>query len=522
MKVLIADDERQIRTGLQEGIPWESLGFHEVYAAENGIEALSLCRMHKPELVITDIRMPGMSGLELGEKIRELYAPVEIIILSGYSDFEYARTAITMGAFDYLLKPIRIREFVERVKNAHEKIEVYIQDFQDKNEFSVINRIRTLQQMIMSKELLSEKDQEIFRSQLQLKITESIVMGVCSVDTVFGHDLDQFGLYLEKCVHDLFQKYKAEELYWERGNLFFIMSVFSQTELKHRKEQLREEFHNCNKLLKNQFDNTVSVAFSSTGAISEVPILFRETETVLKKRLYFGKESFLEPETEDAANRIVLNPVNEEELKKRIESLDYEHIHVYLQGVFSKLEEGKVTSSDLVRSICQQLKNFLLKVLMDKGIDIAGIFENNDHLLNEIPDYFTIEEYENWIDTLYQIILKGLGSLSGRQHSRVVLQAVDYISKNYAGNINLENTAEYVQKSKNYFSYLFKKELGISFIDYLNQVRVEEAKKLLDTTDDKTYEISEKTGFNDYKYFSSVFKKITGMSPAQYKKRDKS
>lgn len=83
-------------------------------------------------------------------------------------------------------------------------------------------------------------------------------------------------------------------------------------------------------------------------------------------------------------------------------------------------------------------------------------------------------------------------------------------------------TAEYVNKSKNYFSYLFKKELGISFVEYLNQVRVEAAKKLLDTTDEKTYEISEKVGYSDYKYFSSVFKKITGVSPAQYKKMSKS
>lgn len=522
MKVLIADDERQIRSGLQEGIPWGNLGFNEVYVAENGIEALALCRQYQPELVITDIRMPGMDGLELGEKLRTLYAPVEIIILSGYSEFDYARSAITMGAFDYLLKPIRIKEFVECIKKVHYKLERYFQDCQDKSEINVINRTRTLQQMMMSKELLAESERKIFLEQFQLKITGDIVIGVCSVDGVFEYDLDQFGLYLEKCMHDLFQKYKGEELYWERGNLFFLLSVFSQAELMHRISILKEEFLNCNKILKNQFGNTVTIALSRIGSVSEAAILFRETEQILKKRLYCGKESFLEQEDEIISNKIMLNPIKEEELKKRIESLDYEHIHLYLEEIFEELILEKVVSADFVRSICEQLKNYLIKVLMDKGIDVAGIFENNRNLLHEIPEYFTIREYEAWIDTLYQMILKGLSSLSGKQHSRVILQAVDYISKNFSGNINLENTAEYVQKSKNYFSYLFKKELGISFIDYLNQVRVEEAKKLLDTTDDKSYEISYKTGFNDYKYFSSVFKKITGMSPAQYKKRNKS
>lgn len=172
--------------------------------------------------------------------------------------------------------------------------------------------------------------------------------------------------------------------------------------------------------------------------------------------------------------------------------------------------------------MCEQLKNLLLQTMLNKGIDLEGIFEHNQSLLNEIPEFFTLKEYETWIENLYQVILDGLSKLTGKQHSRLVLQAVDYISQNYAKSINLEMTAEYVSKSKNYFSYLFKKELGISFVEYLNQVRVEAAKKLLDTTDEKTYEISEKVGYSDYKYFSSVFKKITGVSPAQYKKMSKS
>ena len=141
---------------------------------------------------------------------------------------------------------------------------------------------------------------------------------------------------------------------------------------------------------------------------------------------------------------------------------------------------------------------------------------------NEIPEYFTLKEYETWIENLYQVILQGLSALSGTSHSRIILQAVDYISKNYAADIDLEMTADYVNKSKNYFSYLFKKEMGVSFVEYLNQVRIEEAKKLLETTDEKSYEISKRVGYSDNKYFSIVFKKYTGMSPAQYRNMLKS
>lgn len=522
MKLLIADDEMQIRTGLAEGIPWTDLGFDDVYTAENGIEALDLCLRHQPELVITDIRMPGMDGLELGRQIVSKYSPVEVLILSGYSEFEYAREAIKMGAFDYLLKPIKIGELYDRVKKAQEKIETSLHESAQKDEFMVMDRMRILQQLIMSRDVLSDAEETEFRSRLSNKFTNYVSVGVFSVDVLHEQKLDQFGIYLEKCVQEILDTLKGETLYWERGNLFFIVDVFSWAELKRRFNILHDELNKLNRILKNQFGNTVSAAFSKMGKLREVSVLFRECEETLSKRMYCGAESFLMPDDRREVNKIVLNPIDTEKLKERIESFDYEHIHLYVKEIFSAMRENKVTSAESVRSACGILKDVLLKTLLDKGIDLEGIFDHNRVLLNEIPDYFTLEEYEKWIDTLYQVVLKGLSDLSGKRHSRIILQAVDYISQNYSGDINLEMTAEYVNKSKNYFSYLFKKELGISFIEYLNKVRVEEAKHLLDTTDDKTYQISEKVGYSDYKYFSSVFKKLTGMSPIQYKKRAKS
>lgn len=522
MKILIADDEIQIRLGLSEGIPWESLGFEKIYTAENGIQALEVCKDYQPEVVITDIQMPGMSGLELGKEIKKLYQPVEVIILSGYSEFEYARDAITIRAFDYLLKPIRINELIERVEGAKLKVEQYHKEHKIQNEFQVINRTRTLQQMIMSKQLLNADDEKKLLELTQITSSKHIMLGICSVDTLVEKESDQLGRYLEKCMHEILSKYEAQELYRERGNLIFAMSVFSENDRKRRLVALKEDMTECNNIWKTQYHNTVSMAVSNIGEIKELAILFGDTENLLKKRMYCGGAVFLEQGTDKESTKIVLNPINLVELKKRIECFDYGHVHLYLREVFKELKDQKVTSEDFVKSLCEQLKNLLLQTMSDKGIDIEGIFERNQVLLNEIPDYFTLDEYEEWVDTLYQLILQGLSQLSGKQHSRMILQAVDFISKNYAENINLEMTAQHVNKSKNYFSYLFKKELGISFVEYLNQVRVEAAKKLLDTTDERTYEISEKVGYSDYKYFSSVFKKNTGMSPVHYKKRDKS
>lgn len=518
MKLLIVDDEIQIRAGLQEGIVWDELGIEEVYTAQNGIEALEICNQYKPEIVITDIRIPGMSGLELGKVIKNRYEPVEVIVLSGYSEFEYAREAISIRVFQYLLKPIRVNVLIECVKGAKEKIEEYRTANHDRDEFRCLNRTRILQQMMMSNLMLSTDDERIFRKQLKGNISNDVVVGVFSVDILLEKELDQFGRLLEIQLHEILEKNKAQELFWERGNLFFVMEVFSKNDRKRKLEFLKKDMELYNQMLKEHYQNTISIAVSDVGTLKMAAILFRETESILKKRMYVGSACFLEKEEQDYNSQITLSPIDTRELQQRIESLDYSHVHIYIQKVFREMEENRVTSIAFAKSVCVQMKDVLLQTMKNKGIDLEGIFEHNQMLFKEIPEYFTLTEYRIWTENIYQIILQGLSTLSGTSHSRVILQAVDYISKNYAKSINLEMTAEYVNKSKNYFSYLFKKELGISFVEYLNQVRIEAAKKLLETTDEKTYEISEKVGYSDYKYFSSVFKKLTGISPAQYKK----
>ena len=490
--------------------------------AQNGIEALDICSQYRPEIVITDIRIPGMSGLELGKTIKKRYEPVEVIMLSGYSEFEYAREAISIRAFQYLLKPIQINELIECVKGAKKRVEEFWTESQSKNEYHVLNRKRILQQMMMRNLVLSKEDENLFQEQMKNRISKEIVVGVFSVDILLERELDQFGHFLESRFYEILERNRAQELFWERGNLFFVLDVFSEQDRRRKLDSLKKDVESLNELLKKEYQNSFSLAVSGIGSVKEAAILFREAETVLKKRMYLGSSGFFEKEACDQEQKMILNPVDTKEMQQRLESLDYSHVHIYIEKVFKELEESRVTAVDFVKAVCEQLKNILLQTMINKGIDLEGIFEYNQNLLNELPEYFTLKEYEMWIENLYQVILQGLSSLSGKRHSRVVLQAVDFISKNYAKNINLEMTAEYVNKSKNYFSYLFKKELGISFVEYLNQVRVEAAKHLLDTTDERTYEISEEVGYSDYKYFSSVFKKMTGLSPAQYKKMSKS
>lgn len=518
MKILIVDDEIQIRTGLEIGVPWDSLGISQVFIAENGIEALTICEKEKPQIVITDIRMPEISGLELGKKIKELYKPVEVIILSGYSEFEYAKKALELGAFDYLLKPIRIKELMECVQKTKEKIEKFYLEMKQQSTVSELVGTYEILKLLKKNEVLEKKEIEVFQNYSFIEFKDEVRVGICDYDQI-KEKLD-YGTQklLDGKVDELLEKCKSSKIRLKSGKYAFIINVISDFDVERKSIIFQDELKKLNEILEKEIDNTISMAISKKGKPEEIPQLFAEAEKLIKKRMYIGKKAFIETDQDEQEVKIKLNPLDVMKVKKRIEHLDYEHIHLYFKEVFLNLKDQKIDSEDFVRSICEQLKSILFCSMLEEGIDIEGICENNQEFLNDIPKYLTIDEYEHWIDTFYEMIIQGLSALSGKQHSRAILKAVDYISQNYSKNINLEMTAEYVNKSKNYFSYLFKKELGVSFVEYLNIVRIGEAKKILDTTDDKTYEIAEKVGFSDYKYFSSVFKKIVGVSPSKYKK----
>lgn len=519
MKLLIADDEMQIRTGLAEGIDWEALGITEVITAENGIEALELGKEKKPEIILTDIRMPGINGLELGKQITEEYQPVVIIILSGYSDFEYAKEAIKMGAFDYLLKPINIENLIQRVSNAREEIAKKNLISKNSEIAEGVRKKEAIAKIIQSRVLLEGDEYKTLKNSVNLDFNKQMAAGICAMDLEENRRQEQMCIYMENQLAERMKELKGEILYRQQGRIFFLTEVFSEAEYERKREIIENQFENLNKILMNQFGASCTCTLSKSGASKEIPLLVESCEELLKHRLYLGNGKVLCRSHFTFQEQLTFSPVNAGEIQNHIAKFDYSYMQQYLDKIFEELREKKVTSTDFVKGVCLELKNVLISVVSERGVDVESILQKNEILLNEIPEYFILDKYHAWIDNLYFLILNGMSQLTGKQHNRAIVQAIDYIQNHYADDISLEAAAEYVNKSKNYFSYLFKKETGVSFIEYLNNTRVNQAKILLNSTDQMTYEISSQVGYNDYKYFSSIFKKNTGMSPAQYRRQ---
>ena len=274
-----------------------------------------------------------------------------------------------------------------------------------------------------------------------------------------------------------------------------------------------------NGLLMSRHKVSVSVALSGPCDAPQFALGHAACLTALEHRLYLGPCQALDAPLFEKPPSVPYIPYDEATLRAQVRVFSYAGASKRLEALFARLRHERLGDVRAARALCASLKRLLYETLRDKGIDMEALLAENPDIFDEPRNFVLLDDYYAWCDTLYYLVLGGLNQLSGRASSRCTVQAVDYIARHLGENLSLESVAEAVGKSKNYFSFLFKREMGVSFVDYLSAERVERAKKLLTTTDLMTYEIAGQVGFSDYKYFSAVFKRHVGCSPAQYRKQ---
>lgn len=518
MKLLIVDDEMQIRSGLQEEVDWQAMGFEEVYTAKNGLEAIELCQKHYPEVILTDIRMPGISGLEFSRQALDLYSRVEIIIMSGYSDFEYAKQGIDMGVSAYLLKPIEFEELETTVRKSIENIRSYDQAAMTQEDYEKLTQKETLRRLL-TKRKLNPDELNTLKQQLGLNQNSRQVAAKLSVDRPVNPEMNQIGAYLSSLVPETMDYMSLSLFFWDGESLLFLLEVASEEDYNYHLSFIEKSFRKINQFLKVQFNNSVSLALSSVATIDTLIMLFKECDMGLARRLYLGGEQFLCYEDYKDMEYSFVSEVNKSELRDKVDSLETGLIANQIDFLFDRMRSEQVTSFDYVRSLCVDMRNMLIAAIHNRGIEIDMNSGIGQHLSAELPAYVIIDEYKEWLKQLFGTVSDEYRSYGTAKYSKLVVQVIDYIHHHYQSKLYLEDIANHVGRSKNYVSHIFKSEMKMSVVDYSNTVRIEEAKKRLSNTDDMIYQISEDMGFADYKYFSSMFKKMTGLSPQQYRKK---
>lgn len=536
-KVMVVDDEKPARETLNYLIDWEKTSFVIVDSAKNGKEALDKYIKYKPDLIITDIQMPVMDGLEFIREVRMLKRNQKFVILSCHENFYYAKEAIKLGASDYLLKDLLtsndLYELLEKVKREleeeKEKFTNYNKVVFDTSDYNYKEELKNIALKSLTFENMTMEEMNNYIDKFNLNFRTSYFLVLCIfiddykklTEEMKYTELKIFNYQIKKIINESIDGYFGGECFYnENGQFVAIVCLESIT------SQLKfyADSHTiCQRIRKGMtkyMDLKLTIGVSeSFHDLKNINKYYNEALNAAKLRIFMGKGKTIFYNTNIAkVKNIDMGALDKklDELKELIDKSDIEKTKKEVEVLYNNNLSGFMQYNYL-KYINSCLFNIIMENCKEHGINYIDLFECN-YLPVEKPDEFeTVQEICEWFS---QILVKMINlqlNKDDKKYSFRIKEAIEYIEKNYNKDISLEEISDEIGLHKGYLCRLFKQETGINITDYIINYRIEKAKKLIATTNDKLYEIAEKVGFSNAQYFSLKFRKITGKTPIEYR-----
>lgn len=504
-KVMIVDDEPIIRYGIRACLDWPALGLAVVGEYANGEEAYNAMQEERPDILITDIKMPLMDGIELSAKALALIPTLKVVFVSSYNDFEFVREGIRLGAVDYILKPalepaelealmLRCIKLLDREREVHRHLS--LADRQAREE-----ERRKLEQD-MKRHLLEEASPEGLE-RLPDWLAGPVLSACILLDDTCSFDENDGFMHKTILLEDIRNAwYECLEtciaLIAEPGGLFLVMPREGD-----EKEAL-DRLERCKDRIQAQFG--VSLTAGVFLHREHVPWAerFRQAREAGARRFFAGRGKLHTTGSIDADKKTEAAlpplpppmPAAPDEMRRLLESR------------LVLWRSGKHDEAAIKADACSLLALWS-RGQTDSTFQLSG--------MERINQCETLGELVSVLEQLATACAEN--AQSGLEHGGVSLveKALLYLHEHYTKDLNLQDVADHVHISKNYFSLLFKKHTGRNFIDYLIQLRIRHARKLLSSGNLRIYEVAEQSGFRDVKYFSKLFRRMTGVSPQEYR-----
>ncbi|ACT02227.1 response regulator [Paenibacillus sp. JDR-2] len=532
-QLLIVDDEAHVVDRLATTVDWESVGIDQVYKAYSGQEALEQLHQFSIDIVITDIRMPGMSGLQLISEIKRQWPKTKSILLSGYSEFNYAKQAMQFQTEDYLLKPVKTSDLLSTVERVLRKLK---QEWEEVisaqritytlKEHLPLLRANLLQELLQgklwSKQTLREK---MTRLELGDRDWQRFSLMAVRLDDRFGEFTEEDLSWKEYAVANM-----AEELFGGRYSLWHAKDahdylVFLLT-LKDEAEGddpgwLERTASVLQSAVGVYLKGKVSVMVSSAGAFPEdVPGFYNRSITAFRNRIGQEPEQFMrleEKESEPAAIRSLDCLYEPPALIHLLEAARWEAVEERYKRIFTGVESGETVSEE-----------HLLEIYFTVASAYAYIAHKNGRLLNETlgTDYNrmatgmplrTVQHLREWAFRTLKALQEDMAKETKDNRHSLIERIRSFIDDNVTGDISLQSVADYVKLHPVYVSKVYKLETGENLSDYIQRVKMEEAQSMLRRSDEKVYVIAARLGYQRPHSFISAFKKTFGMTPQEYR-----
>lgn len=540
LKIFLAEDEVIVRETIKRMIPWEDLGFELVGEAADGEMALPLLLRQKPDLLITDIKMPFMDGLTLAKVAKKEIPGLKVVILSGYDDFSYAKQAINIGVEDYLLKPITKNALIERLteirsRYEHEKTQKeYYEKFHREMQAYEKNSSRDFFEALVSG---SMDMMEIYRRSEKLGLdivaeAYNVLIFTMNCEEDFSGQREGYSEWEAESLELL------EEFFSENTSaMLFRCNIFSYGVLiKGQKETIEENTRSCVSEIQRIFDRKEQkrqwfvAAGEPVERLSQIQKSYYSASRAFSQRylydeniLYYDEMASMEKKnvTEDDSTylqKVDVNALNPAILQKFLSNGLLEETENFVKDYFYAIGQEPLESLVFRNYVTLNVRFSVMSFLKEIGCDTRTLEqEDTEDVLSE-----SSKSLENAIAYAEKIISQAIAlrdQNSGNKNRSILKTAVDFIDSHYMEeDMSLNKAANAANVSANHFSALFSQNMGQTFIEYLTNLRMNKAKEYLRCTSMRSSEIAGEIGYKDAHYFSYLFKKTQGMTPSDYRK----
>jgi two-component system response regulator YesN len=503
---MFVDDEINIRDGLRFSFDWENMGYEVIAEAENGTQALDLFYETVPDVVITDICMNDGNGLEFIKHIKSVSPLTEIVVLSGYPNFEYAKTAMQYGVFSYLLKPVSSAELIDTLSAIKEKI------LYRNKQNSELFLYRLLQMNTPSK-----SDIEDLKKTYAVQLPQSssyFIIAVQKKDNI--NDNEYYESLCENIYTDFVKLYTAfvcRPQHHHIAILIFCNSANTKSII-------------CSNIAKISASTDTSPANSTIGvsksfdSIIDIKEAYIQALYCISRKddfnngniIYYTKDSSISYGEALLANISLTN----EEISKIIQGISTRNrslVNNAFSSFYKRIDRQKNTDISIFKTLMSELA---VQITYTAAPDMKTrqlIFGKYLSPIDDISQLHQIDDIKGYISGLINSIFSNASVILGENYSKMVRDAVIYIMTNYPFNISVDTIANSVNTSRHHLMRVFKKETGSTITDFVTQYRINIAMELLKNGRQNVSQVAEQVGYSDVNYFSKVFKKMIGQTP---------
>lgn len=526
LSVLLADDERLDREGLYRQIPWSSLQVDEVRLARNGREVLELLHQKPADILLTDIIMPGMSGLELVQEAVRVCPDMKVIFISGYDDFSYAQKAVELGVAGYVLKPVETQAFCKTFQRAAQEIAEEKQQRED---------------------LLAAEDKARYGEFLEFSksVGDFLTQGRAGVElyarlhTQIGNE-GPYGLVLAEIeqynewISDMASEEAACVLEKLRREFQRPIEGFHLLTVRTKPERYAmlygspdgnvlpvEELKTLIEAVKEKCSLTLTLSVSNPVAeIEQLPAAYKQCRSLLLQKVFVGPGTVIEQRVgvlqEGLPVDYLLSQMNSEILQK-VRNMEAHHLVAFVEAVFDDMQARDIFPLTIVRNISIQIISRLQFALLEENLGAA--FLEDPLLWEQIISAPTFGALRKIVLDYFRQIAQELSQQKQQHYWNIAEQIVRYIEQHYGEDITLKTIAPQFYYSPNHLGVLFKEVTGKTFHEYLTQYRMQVAAKLLKEGSMYVYEVANQVSYKNTIAFSNQFRREYGVKPAEYSAR---